>query len=204
MSAKMERKAKSAVRFQKRESRKNSKPKRRRNGLDSDSDSDTDIKSQSMLAESPIMQGCNVEALNKKKKQKVNEDVIKSVSIRHLPIPIFEVIKVQKNFWTGQPGETDVSDEIKQLRKSLGILVRGNMNLCPQPIISMSSEYIPPSFKKVFTLLNHTTPSPVQMQCWPTILAGANILCIAPTGSGKTLGKYLYTYFFSSFQLFPP
>lgn len=32
------------------------------------------------------------------------------------------------------------------------------------------------------------TPSPIQSQCWPVILSGHDLIGIAATGSGKTLG----------------
>lgn len=32
-----------------------------------------------------------------------------------------------------------------------------------------------------------TTPSPIQSQCWPIIMAGHDLIGIAATGSGKTL-----------------
>ena len=33
-----------------------------------------------------------------------------------------------------------------------------------------------------------TSPSPIQSQCWPIILLGRDLIGIASTGSGKTLG----------------
>jgi len=33
-----------------------------------------------------------------------------------------------------------------------------------------------------------TTPSPIQSQCWPIIQSGRDLIGIASTGSGKTLG----------------
>ncbi|EFJ51752.1 hypothetical protein VOLCADRAFT_103394 [Volvox carteri f. nagariensis] len=35
---------------------------------------------------------------------------------------------------------------------------------------------------------NFVSPSPIQAQCWPIILAGRDLIGIAATGSGKTLG----------------
>ena len=34
-------------------------------------------------------------------------------------------------------------------------------------------------------------PTPVQQRCWPVCLSGRDLLCVAPTGSGKTLGYAL-------------
>jgi ATP-dependent RNA helicase DBP3 len=40
-------------------------------------------------------------------------------------------------------------------------------------------------------LSSFTTPTPIQSQCWPIILSGRDIVAIAETGSGKTLGFIL-------------
>jgi ATP-dependent RNA helicase DBP3 len=33
-------------------------------------------------------------------------------------------------------------------------------------------------------------PSPIQAQSWPILLSGRDLIGIAKTGSGKTLGEY--------------
>ena len=92
-----------------------------------------------------------------------------------------------KCFWLGQPAVIPVSEELKLTRKSLGILVRGALHLCPSPVKSASDDGLPPIFEKFFSFLKYNSPTSVQMQCWPAILSGANVLGVAPTGSGKTL-----------------
>jgi hypothetical protein len=91
-----------------------------------------------------------------------------------------------KCFWSPDlPNE--VSDELKTIRKGLGVLVKGAVLKCPPPITNLQALEIPASFMPVLTKLSITTPSTIQMQSWPAILAGCNVLGIAPTGSGKTL-----------------
>eukprot|EP01041_Mallomonas_annulata_P008689 gene8689-17948_t len=194
MSSKMERKAKGLNRLLKREARSGHK-KKRKNGLDSDSDGDNDgpgyLPTPAQMA--AVALGQNVISL-KKKKRKSESSSNSQVSLHpdQIPLPNFSRCKAfKKNFWTGAPGEDPVSDELKILRKTFGILPKGPLELCPPPVTEITSPGVPTSFAEVFSILNIQTPSPVQMQCWPAILVGANVLCIAPTGSGKTLAYSL-------------
>jgi hypothetical protein len=77
---------------------------------------------------------------------------------------------------------------LKAIRKSLSIVVKGD---CPPPIASASDPHLPPSFGALFAALHFTEPSRVQRQCWPAALTGADVLGIAPTGSGKTIAYLL-------------
>jgi superfamily II DNA or RNA helicase len=107
----------------------------------------------------------------------------------------------QKNFWSGASvattadaagaGSLAVSEELKLQRKSLGILVKGALSLCPAPVTSFDHPSYPDSFKKILSKANITLPTPIQMQCLPAILNGCNVLGISPTGSGKTFGYLL-------------
>lgn len=164
--------------------------RKRKNGID-DGDDEQDshgyLPTPSQLA--AIENGQNVIALKKKKKKKKNPvaDSQTSITSSFMPIPKFTVNReIKKLFWVGPPAEVPVSDELKTLRKTHGILASGSLELCPPPVVEIESPFLPVTFNEVFTYLNLKKPSPVQMQCWPCILCGANVLCIAPTGSGKT------------------
>lgn len=119
----------------------------------------------------------------KRKKSSENENTFKQI-----PVPKFDnLIPFRKVFWDGVPGEGSPSEELKQLRKSIGVVAKGNLSLCPPPVARMDCRGLPSSFQMVFkTLSQHVNPTIVQRQCWPAALSGANILAIAPTGSGKT------------------
>ena len=93
---------------------------------------------------------------------------------------------IVKKFWTAELSD-HISDDLKSVRKGLGILVKGDAVKCPPPITSLEDSSLPNSFKDILGKLNITQPSTIQMQSWPAILAGCNVLGIAPTGSGKTL-----------------
>ena len=45
-----------------------------------------------------------------------------------------------------------------------------------------------PYIVSYLTKKNFQTPSPIQSQCWPPLLKGQDVIGIAQTGSGKTLG----------------
>lgn len=127
-----------------------------------------------------------------RKKPKVEEKP--RVDIKNLLKPDFALtIKdaIVKNFWTGVEGQTSPSEELKEQRKSIGVLVKGTLSLCPPPILTMADEACPDTFRKVFKKISLKTPSTVQKQCWPAALAGSNVLGIAPTGSGKTIAYLL-------------
>lgn len=131
---------------------------------------------------------------NKRKKHKKRkvEHTQTSLSSKDLPrfVSVCALPPLQKNHWTGNAPENPPSDQLKALRKSLNILVKGDMP-CPPPVTTLQDAGIPPQFGAIFQQLHLSTPTPVQMQCWPAALAGCNILGIAPTGSGKTLAYSL-------------
>jgi superfamily II DNA/RNA helicase len=147
----------------------------------------------------------------KRKSSKRNDMLNTQFNIRGgtLAAPTFDNLPVfTKRFWIGPSdiSETDgnggPSNALKELRKGLGINVKGNTDGCPPPVTYLSSQvlpgnevysdnWLPVSFFKIFQMLNLKKPSPVQMQSWPAALYGSNILCISPTGSGKTLAYAL-------------
>ena len=111
----------------------------------------------------------------------------------NLPIPNWSSLPFvfTKGLWNGPPGEIEVSEQLKQVRKSLGVLVKGQTALCPPPVDNIDDPHLPEIFSKFFALKGIEQPTVVQKQCWPALLAGANVLGIAPTGSGKTLAYAL-------------
>lgn len=104
----------------------------------------------------------------------------------------FPDIRYKKTFWLGTPGDDEPSTEVKEQRKNLGILVKGKrLSLCPPPLTEVSEVGLTPECKKLLTSLNIIKPSVIQMQAWPAILSGSDVLGIAPTGSGKSLAFML-------------
>ena len=92
----------------------------------------------------------------------------------------------EKKFWGGEDDEGEPDEALKLRRKALGVRVKGP---CPAPIVSVRDKLLPPTFAELFNSdkkLN--APSTAQGSCWPAVLNGSDVLMVAPTGSGKTLG----------------
>lgn len=160
--------------------------KKRRRGSDSDSSDDERGQKRAKAAKN------NANA--KKISEQGNSSFLTHASqmsdqIAKIPKEDLEGLpSFQRNFWTGPVPEADGMDSLKATRKSLGILVKGpGSDMCPPPISTVTDAGIPTSFAAAFTKLRLSVPTLVQMQSWPSMLAGNNLLCIAPTGSGKTL-----------------
>jgi DEAD/DEAH box helicase len=119
-------------------------------------------------------------------------------SLALIKLPPFsnsDAIKLQnfkRKFWSGPISSSIDEESLKSLRKSVGVLVKGEASSdCPPPIQSLKSDGIPQEFIDIFHLIGLNEPTTVQKQCWPALLNGNNILALAPTGSGKTLAYAL-------------
>jgi len=200
MSSRDQLKAKSLNRMKKRNLR-GLKKKKMLNGheVDQESDDDNTIDSSFMAIPKQVNAANAGKAETKalqRKRQKVLNGAPKSIAaaaptpgtpIASLPPPKFSNLPTfSKSHWTGAPGEVQPSEELKTQRKDIGVLVKGNLQLCPPPVTTLHDTYLPAAFSQIFHSLGLSTPSPIQMQCWPAALCGANILAVAPTGSGKT------------------
>lgn len=92
-----------------------------------------------------------------------------------------------------KPINVNSSAEAESFRSEHGIQVFPEEDAATfAPITSFSNLY-PKLEKDCPYLLDYlkkkafTTPSPIQAQCWPPLLAGRDVIGIASTGSGKTL-----------------
>lgn len=98
-------------------------------------------------------------------------------------------VRPPKSFWPVEDEPTSKADVV-EMRKSLGILVRGErVGECPPPVVSADAHGVPTEFAQALKALGE--PTPVQAQAWPALLAGLDVLCLAETGSGKTLAFVL-------------
>jgi len=79
-------------------------------------------------------------------------------------------------------------DQATKLRKRLAIAIEGSD--CPDPMRSfdeLGPVYEMPEFlTKSVRSMKYTVPSKIQMQAIPAMARGREVLCCAPTGSGKT------------------
>lgn len=78
--------------------------------------------------------------------------------------------------------------EIEAFRNEHNITIRG---AAPSPIINFNEVNIPDYVANEIRKQNYERPTPIQAQGWPIALSGSNMVGIAKTGSGKTLGYIL-------------
>lgn len=62
----------------------------------------------------------------------------------------------------------------------------------PDPILSFDEICLPDYIANELKKKQFTTPTPIQAQSWPIALSGHNLVGIAQTGSGKTLGNIYF------------
>eukprot|EP01038_Epipyxis_sp_PR26KG_P011026 gene11026-14807_t len=125
------------------------------------------------------------------KEEEISLDKGKSKKRKYSLVPSIPQISshsFKKCFWIAL--ELDKDEDIKLIRKSIGVTVKGNIISCPPPLKSIADIY--PFFSQnLFSHFKISEPTPVQNQCWPALLSGCNVIGISPTGSGKTLSYCL-------------
>eukprot|EP00923_Selenidium_pygospionis_P033901 GHVN01059350.1.p1 GENE.GHVN01059350.1~~GHVN01059350.1.p1 ORF type:complete len:809 (+),score=148.01 GHVN01059350.1:1031-3457(+) len=102
-----------------------------------------------------------------------------------------DYVKFNKNLYVQVREITLMKDhEVEALRKTHGqIKVRGKNY--PRPIRTFYQCGLPDKILKVIEKREYEAPFPIQMQCLPTLMVGRDVIAIAETGSGKTLGYVL-------------
>jgi hypothetical protein len=65
----------------------------------------------------------------------------------------------------------------------------------PDPVQSFASSPFDARLKAALSAAGFAQPSPIQAQSWPVALTGADMVAVAKTGSGKTLGFLLPAFF---------
>ena len=76
-------------------------------------------------------------------------------------------------------------EEIDKWRESCQMTVSDQS---PNPILKFDEVSFPNAIKSVIQQNNFVEPTPIQAQGWPIALSGRDMIGIAQTGSGKTLG----------------
>ena len=97
----------------------------------------------------------------------------------------------RKKFYTEPSELAEMTDEeLKDLRFQLdGIQIRG-VNI-PKPVTKFSQFGLGSVTLDVINKLGFTSPTPIQSQAVPAIMAGFDVIGVAKTGSGKTLAYSL-------------
>lgn len=97
-------------------------------------------------------------------------------------MPTFE-----KNFYQEAPSVTARSEaEIKAYRDEKQMTVQGQN--VPRPIQTFEEAGFPDYILKELLKAGFAAPTPIQSQAWPMALSGHDLVAIAETGSGKTIG----------------
>eukprot|EP00462_Mataza_sp_D1_P025065 CAMPEP_0175138412 /NCGR_PEP_ID=MMETSP0087-20121206/10338_1 /TAXON_ID=136419 /ORGANISM="Unknown Unknown, Strain D1" /LENGTH=658 /DNA_ID=CAMNT_0016421319 /DNA_START=32 /DNA_END=2004 /DNA_ORIENTATION=- len=106
--------------------------------------------------------------------------------------------KKAKNQWHGPDvgdnaldDDTSLTEEVKAWREENNITTSGG---CPAPLFTFEQAGIPATIMAVINQMGFKAPSPIQAQAWPAVLTGRDVIGVAKTGSGKTLG-FLYPVF---------
>ncbi|KAI1820232.1 hypothetical protein F4861DRAFT_77201 [Xylaria intraflava] len=98
---------------------------------------------------------------------------------------------IRKNFWVEPSELSEISEaELTDLRLELdGIKVSGKD--VPKPVQKWSQCALSRKTLDVINSLSFEKPTPIQMQAFPAIMSGRDVIGVAKTGSGKTLAFLL-------------
>jgi len=124
---------------------------------------------------------------SKKKSKKATESSIATPP----PLGPIDGDGFRKNFSYLLPSQDEFSQsEVDAYRAKHEMQVHNNSDNI-KPIRSFEESGFPESIRGFFRTKGFTTPTPVQAQCWPLVMSGRDVISIAETGSGKTLGFML-------------
>jgi len=98
----------------------------------------------------------------------------------------------KKDFYTPSPAVTNRSRaEVEQFRAAKEITIVQGHDHIGNPITNFEEGGFPEYLLKTMRKENFVEPTAVQAQGWPIALSGQDLVSIAMTGSGKTLGYML-------------
>jgi len=96
---------------------------------------------------------------------------------------------IMKNFYREHPNVTARSmQEVQQYYAEKEISVCGD---APKPVLRFEEAGFPEYVMNTLSRQGFSLPTPIQAQGWPMALSGQDVVGIAQTGSGKTLGFML-------------
>ncbi len=91
---------------------------------------------------------------------------------------------ILKQLYSEHPDVTRLTDaQVDAARLERGATIEG---ASIRPVMEFQHTGLPPAM--LHATRAFVAPSPIQSQCWPVILSGRDLVGIAATGSGKTLG----------------
>ncbi|CAG5093529.1 Similar to Ddx5: Probable ATP-dependent RNA helicase DDX5 (Mus musculus), partial [Cotesia congregata] len=111
-------------------------------------------------------------------------------ALKKLNWDISSLEPVKKDFYVEHSSVSRRSpDEINKFRQTAEITVKGNN--VPNPIQHFQEGNFPPYIMEGIRKQGFSQPTAIQSQGWPIALSGRDLVAIAQTGSGKTLGYIL-------------
>ena len=91
---------------------------------------------------------------------------------------------------TAAEAEAAAAQSPEQFRAAHSITIKG-VSPAPAPIMRFTDTPFPAPAISALTRAGFAAPSPIQAQSWPVTLQGRDMISVAKTGSGKTLGFLL-------------
>ncbi|CBY13871.1 unnamed protein product [Oikopleura dioica] len=98
----------------------------------------------------------------------------------------------KKTFYTEVPSIAKLTTQEVKLQRATeldGVRIRGKN--CPKPIKTWAQSGCSSKVLTLIKRMKFEKPTPIQAQCLPAIMSGRDVIGIAKTGSGKTLGFVL-------------
>jgi ATP-dependent RNA helicase DDX5/DBP2 len=101
------------------------------------------------------------------------------------------LVEVKKNFYVESPAVAQMGEEaVKARLDELGASIYGQKPH-PKPVSQFQDIGLPDDLLKLVTSAGFPGPSPIQSIGWPAAMSGRDMVAVAQTGSGKTLGYLL-------------
>nr|CCC91911.1 unnamed protein product [Trypanosoma congolense IL3000] len=94
------------------------------------------------------------------------------------------VVPSEWNYYKPQQQRTDA--EVEQWMRENHITIYGER--VPQPMLLFTDLVAPDTIHQGFMDLGYTAPTPIQSIAWPILLNSRDLVGVAKTGSGKTMG----------------
>ena len=103
----------------------------------------------------------------------------------------YTLVPFEKHFYNPHPNLANADPkDVEKFRMEKEITIVRGKNI-PAPITNFTEANVPDYVMKEIQRQKYTEPTAIQAQGWPIALSGLNMVGIAQTGSGKTLGYLL-------------
>ena len=112
-------------------------------------------------------------------------------NLRRVKWDQYTLVPFEKHFYNPHPNIVSADPrDVEKFRFEKEIMIVRGENV-PYPITNFEEANVPDYVMKEIKRQNFTLPTAIQAQGWPIALSGNDLVGIAQTGSGKTLGYLL-------------